>query len=161
MDILATIGQLDTAVRYTDRPTVKIVVKKDKKLLILNKGLLPGGGVDPGESDQNAATRELQEELGITVENLQEIGAVVQYRNLLNKRCLIKGFIAELETTGGLTDPQDEGEAQFTAQWLTVDKAIACVLESIGEVKLKPMNNDFNQGKLYNLMTTYEFLKTL
>jgi len=141
---------------------VKVVIKKDDKLLILNKGLLPGGGIDPGESDKDAITRELQEELGVTVKDVQNIGTVVQYRNLLDKKYLINGYTAELETTGGLTDPQDEGEAQFTVQWLTLDEAIAYVSESIDEAKLKPMDDATNQqGKLYNLMTTFELLKNL
>lgn len=161
MNILATIGQADTLIQYTDRPTVKVVIKKDNKLLILNKGLLPGGGIDPGESDHDAITRELQEELGVTVKDIQEIGTVVQYRNLLDKKYLINGYTAELETTGGLTDPQDEGEAHFTVQWLALEEAIAYVSESIEESKLKPMDDDTNQGKFYNLMTTYELLKTL
>jgi 8-oxo-dGTP pyrophosphatase MutT (NUDIX family) len=158
MNILSTIGQVDASIQYTDRPTVKVVIKKDDKLLILNKGLLPGGGIDPGESDRDAITRELQEELGVTVQNVQEIGTVVQYRNLLDKMYIINGYTAELETTGGPTDPQDEGEAQFTIQWLTLDEAIAYVSESIEEAKVKPMDDAANQGKLYNLMTTYLFL---
>ena len=141
---------------------MKVVIKKDDKLLILNKGLLPGGGIDPGESDKDAITRELQEELGVTVKDVQNIGTVVQYRNLLDKKYLINGYTAELETTGGLTDPQDEGEAQFTVQWLTLDEAIAYVSESIDEAKLKPMDDATNQqSKLYNLMTTFELLKNL
>ncbi len=161
MNILATIGQVDASMQYTDRPTVKVVIKNNNKVLILNKGLLPGGGIDPGESDQDAITRELQEELGVTVTDVQEIGTVVQYRNLLEKKYLINGYTAELETTGGLTDPQDEGEAQFTIQWLTVEDAVKFVTESIEEAKLKPMDDDANQGKLYNLMATYNFLSTI
>jgi 8-oxo-dGTP diphosphatase len=161
MNILAKIGLADTSLQYKDRPTVKIVIKKDNNLLILNKGLLPGGGIDPGESDEDAITRELQEELGVTVQNIQEIGTVVQYRNLLDKKYLINGYTAELDTTGGLIDPQDEGEAQFTLQWLTLDEAMAYVSESIEEAKLKPMDDDANQGKLYNLMATYELLNHL
>ena len=56
MNPLATIGQADTSIQYTDRPTVKVVIKNDNKVLVLNKGLLPGGGIDPGESDQDAIT---------------------------------------------------------------------------------------------------------
>jgi len=140
---------------------VKVVIKNNNKVLILNKGLLPGGGIDPGESDEDAITRELQEELGVTVTDVQEIGTVVQYRNLLEKKYLINGYAAELETTGGLTDPQDEGEAQFTTQWLTMEDALTFVAKSIEGAKLKPMDDDTNQGKLYNLMTTFEFLKAL
>ena len=103
MNTLATIGQIDPSIQYTDRPTVKVVIKNDNKLLILNKGLLPGGGIDPGESDHDAITRELQEELGVTVKHIQEIGTVVQYRNLLDKKYLINGYTALLDTTGGFT----------------------------------------------------------
>lgn len=159
MNILATIGQVDTAIQYTDRPTVKVVIKKDNKLLILNRGLLPGGGIESGESDQDAIVRELQEELGVTVKDVQEIGTVVQYRNLIDKKYLIYGYTADLETTGGPTNPQNEGEAQFIVQWFTLDEAMAYVLESIEEAKLMSMDDVANQGKLYNLMTTYEFLK--
>jgi 8-oxo-dGTP pyrophosphatase MutT (NUDIX family) len=161
MNILATIGQIDTSMQYTDRPTVKVVIKNDDKLLVLNKGLLPGGGIDPGESDHDAIIRELQEELGVTVKHIQEIGMVVQYRNLLDKKYLINGYSAMLNTTGGLTNPQDEGEAQFAIQWLNLEDAMVYVSGSIEEAKLKPMDDDINQGKLYNLMTTYEFLKVL
>ena len=161
MNTLATIGHIDASIRYTDRPTVKVIIKNDDKLLILNKGLLPGGGIDPGESDHDAIMRELQEELGVTVKDIREIGTVVQYRNLLDKKYLINGYSAILNTTGGLTNPQDEGEAQFTIQWLDLKDAMAYVSKSIEEAKLKPMDDDANQGRLYNLMTTYEFLKAL
>lgn len=161
MNTLATIGQIDASIQYTDRPTVKVVIKKDDKLLVLNQGLLPGGGIDPGESDHDAIIRELQEELGVTVKHIQEIGTVVQYRNLLDKKYLINGYSAVLNTTGGLTSPQDEGEANFSLQWFNLKDAIAYVSGSIEEAKLKPMDDDSNQGKLYNLMTTYEFLQAL
>lgn len=161
MNILATIGQVNASIQYTDRPTVKVIIKNDNKVLILNKGLLPGGGIAPGESDQDAITRELQEELGVTVKDVQEIGTIVQYRNLLDKKYLINGYAATLETTGGLTTPQDEGEAQFTSHWFTLEEATVYVSESIKEARLKPMDDDANQGKLYNLMTTFELLKNL
>lgn len=161
MNVLATLGRIDTSIQYTDRPTVKVVVKKDNTVLILNEGLLPGGGVDAGESDEAAMRRELQEELGATVKNTQEIGTIIQYRNLLGKKYTINGYTATLDTSGGLTNPQDEGEAQFTAQWLTIEDAVTFVAKSIENAKLQPMNSDANQGKLYNLLTTHEFLKEL
>jgi len=162
VNILATIGQQDPSIQYTDRPTVKVVIKNNDTLLLINKGLLPGGGIDPGESDYDAITRELQEELGVTVKNVQEIGTVVQYRNLINRKYLIHGYAAELDTTGGPTNPQNDHEAQFTIEWFSLDEAIAHASGSIEELKLHPTDDAANQqSKLYNLMTTLELLKNL
>lgn len=161
MNLLATIGQFDTSLQYLDRLTVKVIIRKDGKLLILNKGLLPGGGVDPGETDNEAITRELQEELGVTVRDIHEVGTVVQYRNLLGKKYIIHGYTAALDSANGIINPQDDGEAQFIMCWLDPEGALIHVSKSIEDTKQKPMNDDANQGKLYNLMTTYELLKAL
>ncbi len=161
MKTLATIGQPDPSIQYTDRPTVKVIVKKGDAVLLLNQGLLPGGGVDDGESDDVAIARELQEELGITVKDTHEIGTVIQYRNLLSKKYIVNGYVATLDTTDGVTNPQDDGEAQFVMRWLSVEDAKKFVRRSIEEAKLLPMEDDANQGRLYNLMTTQELLRVL
>lgn len=161
MNILATIGQQDASIHYTDRPTVKVVIKRGDTVLLLNQGLLPGGGVDDGESDNDAIARELQEELGVTVKDVHEIGTVVQYRNFLKRKYIINGYAAELDSMGGITSPQDDGEAQFVMKWLNAKDAKEFVGRSIEEAKLRPMDDDANQGRLYNLMTTYELLNAI
>lgn len=161
MDILAHIGQIDKSIKYLDRPTVKVIIKSGSTVLLLNDGLLPGGGIDKNETDNEAITRELKEEIGITLRDVQEIGRIVQYRNFLSKRYIINGYIATLNLGGGSTNPQDEGEAQFTQVWLTVGDALELVSNSIEIARTKLMDSDLNQGKLYNLMTTYELLKLL
>lgn len=161
MNIVATIGQIDESIKYTDRPTVKVIIKRSDTVLLLNNGLLPGGGMDENESDKEAIAREIQEELGAIIQDVEKIGRVVQYRNFLNKRYIINGYVAKLTSSGGSTNPQDEGEARFTHTWLTAQDALELVSNSIAIAKTKPMDDDANQGKLYNLMTTYELLKHL
>lgn len=162
MNILSTIGQQDTLIQYTNRPTVKVIIKKDDKILIINNGLLPGGGIEPSESEEEAIARELQEELGTTVKDIQAIGTAVQYRSLLSRKYVVNGYTASLDTIGGLTNPQNEREAQFTSHWLRRDDAIIYISSSIEETQQKPMDNTMDQqSKLYNLMTTLEFLKAL
>ena len=155
------IGQIDNSIPYRDRPTVKCIIVKDGLVLILNNGLLPGGGVDTGESHGDALRREIQEELGMTICNAKKLRTIIQYRNFLHKRYIIDGYVAELDSTNGLAEPQDEGEAQFTPLWLHVDDAIQLIEDFILVAKEKPMNNDANQGRLYNLLTSYELLKQL
>ena len=67
--------------KATDPATLVFVVQDGKILLInkktgLGKGKIngPGGKVDPGETPEICAVRECQEELGITVRNLQYCG---------------------------------------------------------------------------------------
>lgn len=63
-------------------PTVAVLIIKDKSVLLVQHGEgashitgifgLPGGRVDLGESEKEAATRELAEETGLVAKNLQE-----------------------------------------------------------------------------------------
>ncbi len=48
---------------------------------------LPGGGIDPGETKEEAVIRESHEESGITVTNLQELG-VLESKVIRNKKVL-------------------------------------------------------------------------
>jgi len=64
-----------------DPATLVFVIRDGKILLIIKKTGLgkgkvngPGGKVEPGESPEACAVRECQEELGITVSNLQYCG---------------------------------------------------------------------------------------
>lgn len=64
-----------------DRATLVFVVQGDDILLIEKKRGLgagkvngPGGKVDPGETVEQCAVRECQEELGITVSELEHLG---------------------------------------------------------------------------------------
>lgn len=161
MNTIKTIGRPVAAAQYVERPTVKVIIKKGDTILLLNDGLLPGGGVDEGEAYLDAIRRELAEELGATTRDVMELGTVIQYRNFLSKKYLVHGYSATLATEGGERSPQDEGEANFVQHWLSVEEAIVYVKESIRAAQAKPTDDDRSQGRLYNLMTTYELLKRL
>ena len=153
MKSLAVIGEKDSSINYTDRPTVKVVIKKDDHILILNNGLLPGGGIDSKESDAEAINRELLEEIGVAVEKIDELGRVTQYRNYLKKIYLVFGYQATFSRFSGAPTPQDDGEAMFTYTWATKDEALHLIDKVIQEQKAHALDSDESQGRLYNLMT--------
>lgn len=159
MNILQTFGSTDKEHLLTDRPTVKVLIERADDVLVLNKGLLPGGGIDPGESHVDAITRELQEELGARVRDLVYIGTVIQYRSYLGMKYEVHGYSATLDAIGSSTNPQDEGEAHFTLHWMTPPEAVEYVAQSIASAQRDPIESDVEQGRLFNLMTTHALLK--
>jgi 8-oxo-dGTP pyrophosphatase MutT (NUDIX family) len=161
MKQLKVIGTRDESLSYEDRPTVKVVIRRGDEFLVLNKGLLPGGGIEPGEKSEQAIERELREELGASVKNIQKIGEVVQYRDFIQKKYSIYGYEAEFDGFVSAPAPKDAGEVQFELHWMTKEAAIAYVTESIITVESVVMLGDAIQGRLYNLMTSRELLKAM
>jgi 8-oxo-dGTP diphosphatase len=65
-----------------------IILIEDGKLALIERHraklhyfVFPGGGIDQGETPQQAAIREAEEELGIKVEIKQEIVKITSYQN--------------------------------------------------------------------------------
>ena len=70
----------------TDRPTIRRAVSaiatRDSRLLVIRRSAhvvapgmycFPGGGIEPGETEQDAVRREMQEELGLRVQPSERI----------------------------------------------------------------------------------------
>lgn len=68
---------------YIDRPGAYAVIENgDKQIAVIATGegyYLPGGGIDPGETQVDALKRELIEEIGYQVSAFAEMGAAVEY----------------------------------------------------------------------------------
>ena len=68
---------------YIERPGVYAVMENNhKQIAVIETStgyFLPGGGVDPGETDMDALKREIFEEIGYQVSVLAKIGEAVDY----------------------------------------------------------------------------------
>lgn len=100
---------------------VKCLIRyQDKVLLIRNsygkmQWTFPGGGVKRGESHENAARREILEEVGIRIQKINYLG---EYKNTRQyKRDTVHCYSCEASNSGFLID----GNEVIEANWFPMD----------------------------------------
>jgi len=144
MNILATITEEDFGRASTKEKWSSYPVRTAARAILLNElseialmhvskyhyFKLPGGGVDEGESIQEALNRELAEEVGTQdIEIIAEIGEVDEYRDQWDAKTEHYGFVAKV--VGLLVDPtrtEKEIEHGYETVWAKdIDEAIQLV----------------------------------
>lgn len=104
------------------------VVVKDGKVLLsyetkYNKYMIPGGGVEEGESYAECCERELLEETGMKVKAIEEYLEVEELFE--DWRHINHYFICELIENTGIQHLTDgEKEAGYVSRWVDLDEAI-------------------------------------
>ena len=83
MEAVPIFGERDQKAEYVPRPSAYALLPNSAGLLAVVKTdrghYLPGGGLEAGESADDAVRRECMEECGIEVRNLRPLGAAVQF----------------------------------------------------------------------------------
>lgn len=97
-----------------------IVVDDDGRLLLVKRAhppaqgmwSIPGGRVEPGESDQDAVVRELQEETGLLGTIEREVGTI-EREAPSGGTYVIRDFLLRVESVGGLRAGDDAADAAW------------------------------------------------
>ena len=102
---------------YEERKTAKaVVVGADGKVLMFRSSLL-GGGVEEGETFEDALHREVLEETGAVVEVLKPLGGIIGYHDNAKKKYVVEGYLCKyIDTLSTPTTPH-EYEQRITAVW--------------------------------------------
>jgi 8-oxo-dGTP diphosphatase len=116
---------------YKDRPTVFGVAIRDGKLACVRvtkpRGAyydLPGGAIDPGETEEEALVREFAEETGLRVRPLGAFAWAAQYLHKSDGRAVNNlGSFWTAEVLGG-PDPALKQEDDHALVWLDPEEAL-------------------------------------
>lgn len=150
-------------INFEDRVTGKAIVFDDDNNVALvgtkvnSFYLLPGGGIDQGESIEVGIIRECLEEIGCNVELKIPIGTIDDYRNRDRKHCINYCYTAKLiGHKGELTLTEDEKKNGLHVIWVPLDEAIKILEKEVGQLKRSEVTF-YNTG--FNILRDHLFLK--
>ena len=117
---------------YVHTPSAGGIVLHEGKVLIITSALrgsvdLPKGTIEPGESIEQTAIREIQEETGYRVRIVEDIGSLTyDYTDSHEKkwRKTVSYFLMELADNDAPVKNLQEGE-DFENEWVTPEEAIS------------------------------------
>lgn len=117
-------------IEWKDRPTGKVVLfNGDGKLALIGNRintffLLPGGGIDEGESILDGINRECKEETGCTIKILHPLGVTEDFRLRDKKHFINYGYSARVISCGSKKNTPNELDIGAYIIWVSLAEAI-------------------------------------
>lgn len=132
---------------YELRLAVKaVIVDLDGKIALVGKKyrLLPGGGVEEGETFIDAIKRECREEVGCNIEIDKEIGFTEEYRSKIGRHQQTHFFLARILGEKGSPETIEDHEQGIEVNWYHLDDAVLLLEKQILEIPYASYHSCFN-----------------
>ena len=145
---------------YALRPTVKVIlIDKDNNVALMKaRGhyLLPGGGVEAGEDKIAALKREILEEVGCQIEQIEEFGVAHQYRNKSMTHYEIHFFTAHVAGEKGTpTTTQEDELKDVEIYWCSREKVLELLASQSNTVDEHEYALCFNTRSQYEIFQKF------
>jgi 8-oxo-dGTP diphosphatase len=114
-----------------------IVIDEDNNIAILHVTnekyyKLPGGGIEKGEDKKTALQRECLEEIGCSIEVIDEIGSIIEHRKMFKLNQTSYCYLAKIQGEKGIPQFTKEELAEgFEQLWVPYNKALSLVHNNI------------------------------
>ncbi|MBS0363350.1 MAG: NUDIX domain-containing protein [Proteobacteria bacterium] len=127
-------GEPEPGRSYPDRPAAFVIAERDGRIALVRVAYgaggsrldLPGGGIDPGETAQEAAARECGEEAGLAVAVGASLGRADHFFvNQDGKTHNTRGEFFEGRVTAEAPDLKTEDD--HSLEWMTPHQALAAL----------------------------------
>ncbi len=133
---------------YVVRPTSKgIVIDGDGGIALLTArghGLFPGGGIEMGETKEEAFIRECNEEIGCNVMITSYLGQFDQYRAQDKKKYEVHFFVAHVIGEKGRPTTTQAGELACVLTWETKEAIGEILVQQLHTIPLDEYPSQFN-----------------
>lgn len=153
---LMTIGDKDIFPDYKERDiiyelrkTVKVLVfDNENKIALMGRShryfLLPGGGVEENEGLIEACRREVKEEVGCEIKDIQEITVTEEFRAKIQRRQETHFFTAKISGEKGTPTSEQEDEQDTEVIWLDLPEIVELFEKQVKEIPYQSYHACFN-----------------
>jgi 8-oxo-dGTP diphosphatase len=105
---------------------------------------LPGGGVEKGESLEEAVKRECLEEIGCNVEVDKEIGFTKEFRLKTKRKQETHCFVVKVIGDKGNPTSKQEDEVKAKLEWMDINDALTLLKKNKETISPLSYSSQFN-----------------